>query len=168
MKQRVLIECTRNYWYIVREVVRIPIQGGSVRYKLHRGNLAMNYLFIMNYNMFVELPRQHCKTKSALVWYLWCYNFKTSNSDIMFLHKDHGGSKTNLDDLKNIRDALPRYLQMSSATAIDGRKLKEPNTKVTIQHHINGNKLITFHSARNKYSDDKKGCRCTLPMKNSE
>lgn len=164
MKQRVLIECTRNFWYFVREVVRIPVQGGTVRYKLHRGNLAMNYLFIMNYNMFVELPRQHFKTKSALVWYLWCYNFKTSNSDIMFLHKDHGGSKTNLDDLKNIRDALPSYLQMSSATAIDGRKLKVPNTKVTIQHPINNNKIITFASARNKDGADRLGRGCTMPM----
>ena len=37
-----------NYWYFIREVVRIPDQGGTVssgkQYKLHRANLAMNYL----------------------------------------------------------------------------------------------------------------------------
>lgn len=168
LKLRVLQECCRNYWYFLREVVRIPVQGGAVgggfRYKLHRGNLAMNYLFILNYNMFVELPRQHFKTTSALVWYLWCYNFGTSNSEIMFLHKDHGGSKGNLNDLKELRDALPSYLQMSSGTAIDGRKLKVPNTKVTIQHPINNNKIITFPSARSKDAADKLGRGSTMPM----
>lgn len=167
-KIKVLREICQNYWYFLREVVRIPVQGGSAgggfRYKLHRGNLAMNYLFILNYNMFVELPRQHFKTTSALVWYLWCYNFGTTNSEIMFLHKDHGGSKSNLNDLKEIRDALPSYLQMSSGTAIDGRKLKVPNTKVTIQHPVNNNRIITFPSARSKDAADKLGRGSKMPM----
>lgn len=68
MKTKVFKECMINYWYFIREVVRIPDQGGSVgggvRYKLHRGNLALNYGFIQNWNMFLELPRQHGKTIS--------------------------------------------------------------------------------------------------------
>ena len=168
MKQRVLRECCANYWYFLREVVRIPVQGGAVgngfRYKLHRGNLAMNFLFILNYNMFVELPRQHFKTTSALVRYLWCYNFGTSNSEIMFVHKDHSGSKGNLRDLKEIRDALPSYLQMSSAVAIDGHKLKVPNTVVAMQHPINNNKITTFPSARSQDAADKLGRGMHMPI----
>ena len=75
MKQRVLRECMCNYWYYLYEVLRIPVQGGAVgsgvRYKLHRGNLAMNFLFVLNYNQFVELPRQHFKTVSAICRFLW-------------------------------------------------------------------------------------------------
>ena len=39
MKQRVLRECCVNYWYFLREVVRVPVQGGTVgsgsRYRLN-------------------------------------------------------------------------------------------------------------------------------------
>lgn len=168
MKQRILRECCCNYWYFLREVVRIPVQGGTVgsgaRYKLNRGNLAMNFLFTLNYNMFVELPRQFGKTTAALCRYLWVYNFGSSNSEIMFIHKDHNGSKGNLKDLKEIRDALPEYLQMSSATTPDGKRLKVPNTIVSMQHPINNNKITTFASARSRDAADKLGRGCTMPI----
>ena len=130
-----------NIFNYLREILKIPDQGGDVnsgkRYKLHRGNLAMNFLFMLNFDQFVEMPRQHGKTIAALARYLWVYNFGTSNSEIMFMHKDHGGSKNNLKTLKVMRDALPSYLQMSSATGFDGKKLKVPNTVVTMQHPYN-------------------------------
>ena len=168
MKSRILQEVRINYWYFLREVVRIPVQGGSVksgeRFKLHRGNLAMNFLFMLNFNQFVEMPRQHGKTIGALCRYLWVYNFGTSNSEIMFMHKDHSGSKNNLKTLKAIRDALPSYLQMSSLTNSEGKKLKVPNTVVTIQHPYNNNKINTFPSARSKDSADNLGRGATIPL----
>ena len=168
MKARVLQECRRNYWYFLREVVRLPVQGGTVgdgvKYKLHRGNLAMNFLFILNFNQFVEMPRQHGKTTAALVRYLWVYNFGTSNSEIMFIHKDHSGSKKNLKELKLLRDTLPSYLQMSSAIDSEGKKLKVPNTVVMVQHPHNNNKIITFPSARTKDSANNLGRGSTMPI----
>ena len=114
--------------------MRIPEQGNSVgggaRFGLHRGNLAMNFLYVLNQSFFLELPRQMGKTTAALCRYLWVYNFGTTNSEIMFMHKDHSGSKGNLKNLKAIRDALPSYLQMSSAVGVDGKKLKVPNTNL--------------------------------------
>ena len=166
MKQRVLRECCANYWYFLREVVRIPSTGAGaagVRYTLNRGNLAYNFLAILNYNVFLELPRQFGKTTAALCRYLWCYNFGTSNSEIAFFHKDHSGSKDNLKKLKDIRDALPSYLQMSTTTGLDGKKLKVPNTIVTMQHPINNNKIITFPSARSKDAADRLGRGATMP-----
>lgn len=168
MKIKVLKECCFNYWYFLREVVRIPVQGGTVqsgiRYKLHRGNLAMNFLFILNYNQFVELPRQHGKTTAALCRYLWVFNFGTSNSEIMFIHKDHGGSKGNLANLKTYRDALPSYLQMSSLTGADGKKIRVPNTVETLQHPSNSNKIKTLPSAKNKATANNLGRGCTMPL----
>ena len=97
MKKKILRECIINFWYFIREVVRIPDQGGQVgggkRYNLHRGNLAMNFGFLMNWNMFVEFPRQHGKTISAICWYLWVFNFGTTNSEMMFMNKKHDDSK---------------------------------------------------------------------------
>ena len=108
MKFRVLQECCNNFWYFLREVVTIPESGGAAgggsRYVLNRGNLAMNFLFVLNFSMFLEMPRQWGKTIGALCRYLWCYNFGTSYSEIMFMHKDHGGSKNNLKKLKEDKE----------------------------------------------------------------
>lgn len=168
IKARIMIECRKNYWYFLREVVRIPDQGGVVNsgaaFELHRGNLAMNFLFTLNFNQFVEMPRQRGKTTAALVRYLWVYNFGTSNSEIMFIHKDHSGSKKNLRDLKAIRDNLPSYLQMSSAINSEGKKIKVPNTVVMIQHPFNNNKITTFASARSKDAANNLGRGSTMPL----
>jgi len=110
------------------------------------------------------MPRQHGKTIAAVCRYLWIYNFGTSNSEIMFMHKDHSGSKGNLKTLKNIRDALPSYLQMSSNIDINGNKLKVPNTVVMIQHPFNNNKINTYPSARTKDAANNLGRGATIPV----
>lgn len=167
MKARILRECQLNYWYFLREVLRVPQQGaavgGGARYQLHRGNLAMNFLFILNFNMYVVLPRQNGKTIAAVSRYLWVYNFGTSNSEIAFFHKDHSGAKNNLKTLKSLRDSLPSYLQMSSAVNNEGKKLKVPNTVVMIQHPFNNNKINTYPSARTKDSANNLGRGATIP-----
>ena len=168
IKMKVLRECMINYWYYLREVVNIPMQGGSIssgaRYKLHRGNLAMNFLFCLNYNMFLELPRQQGKTVAALCRYLWVFNFGASNSEIMFIHKDHGGSKGNLASLKRLRELLPSYLQMSTSVGFNGKILKAPNTIEFLQHPTNNNKIRTLASAKSKASANNLGRGSTMPL----
>lgn len=155
-KSKILRECIFNYWYFLREVVRIPDQGGAVGggvpYQLHRGNLAMNFGFIMNWNMFVELPRQNGKTMAALARYLWTFNFGTSNSEFMFVNKKHEDSKLNLARLKELRETLPSYLRMDEvySSAFDHKKLKVVDKVETLQHPTNKNMIKTMPSARNK------------------
>lgn len=168
MKGRVLLECQRNFWYFLREVIRIPDQGGSVgsgkRYKLHRGNLALNFGFINNWNMFLEMPRQHGKTMSALCWYLWVFLFGTRNSEMMFMNKKHDDSKMNLSRLKDLRDALPSYLQMKNQYGVDGKKLKATSNVETIDNPLNGNKIVTKPAAKNKINANSLGRGCTVPI----
>ena len=168
MKKRILAECYRNFWYFIREVVRIPVQGGSVGggnpYKLSRGNLALNWACVNNINFFLELPRQHGKTISVVVWYLWVFNFGTTNSEIAFFNKKHEDSKLNLRRFKDIRDALPDYLKMDAAIGRDGSKLKAKNNAESLEHISNGNKIVTKAGARNKAGADGLGRGCTLPM----
>lgn len=167
-KQKVLLECTYNYWYFIREVVRIPIEGGDVTggamYKLNRGNLAMNFLFVLNKNIFLELPRQHGKTVSALCRYLWVFNFGTSNSRIVFINKKHDDSKANLITMKRIRAALPSYLRFDAALDRYGKKIKVPNTAETLQHPMNFNKISTMPGARTKQLAMGLGRGCTMPI----
>lgn len=168
MKRKVLKECICNYWYFLREIVRIPDQGGQVgsgvRYKLDRGNLAMNFGFVRNWNIFLELPRQNGKTVSAICRKLWVFNFGTSNSELMFINKKHSDSKLNLARFKEIREALPSYLRMNSEYGGDGKKLRVTNTVESLDHPSNGNTIKTLQSARNRVAANGLGRGLTQPI----
>lgn len=168
MKSRVFRECCANYWYFIREVVRVPTAGAGgtgVRYQMHRGNLAMNFLFSLNYSLFTILPRQNFKTVSTAVRYLWTFNFGASYTVMGFFHKDHGGSKGNLKTVKDLRDMLPSYLQMSAETSSKtGQKLKVPNTVIALGHKVNGNSIVTYPSARSDDQADKLGRGATVAI----
>lgn len=154
MKQKVLYECSRNYWYFLREVVRIPEQGssagGGTMFELHRGNLAMNFCMILNLNTFTELCRQTGKTVAVLVRLLWVFLFGTTNSEIMLANKQLSDSKKNLARIKSYREALPSYLQMVNMYGKDGKKIKAKSNVETLEHILNGNNIKTLASARNK------------------
>ena len=136
----------------LRELCVIPEEGGSVgsgkRYELSRGNLAMNYMFVYNINQFVEFPRQHGKTVSALCWYLWVFNFGATNTRMIFANKKHDDSKNNLRTMKNLRAALPEYLRMEAVIGPDGKQVRVPNTAETLQNPINRNLITTLPGAR--------------------
>lgn len=167
MKQKVFRECMNNFWYFIREVVRVPEQGGSANsgkpYKLHRGNLAMNFCLIHNFNIFEELPRQHGKTIGVVIRILWEFLFGTTNSEMMFINKKHYDSKLNLQRLKEIRAALPDYLRMNDVYSMDGKKLKVKENVETLEHASNGNKIKTLPSARNRIAANSLGRGCTQP-----
>lgn len=169
MALRVTRECMINPWYFLREIIRIPDQGGAVgggvRFKLDRGNLALMFGFCNNWNMFLELPRQFGKTTSALCWYLWVFNFKTTNTEIMFMNKKHDDSKMNLRRLKTLRDALPSYLQMSEDFSMYGGKKMKPTSNVeTLTHPRNNNKITTKPGARSRAAANGLGRGCTMPI----
>lgn len=151
MKQKIFLECQRNFWYYVREVVRVQSQGGPyVMYKLDRGNLALNFCFTLNLNIYEEQPRQTGKTVGTEVWYSWVYNFGSRNANMIFLNKKHDDAKRNLSDLKNLIKALPSYLRFDQAFGMDGKKLKATNTVQYLQHKINFNKIEALPMARNR------------------
>lgn len=172
MKQKILRECINNYWYFIREVVRIPDQGGTkgsgVRYKLHRANLAFNFCVSMNMNIFYEIPRQQGKTAAVITRLLWEYNFGSVNSECIMVNKKHEDSKLNLQRLKDYRDALPSYLQMAETFGKDGKKIKATNTIESIQHPLNGNRIKTLPAARNKVAANGLGRGMTIPRMHLE
>lgn len=152
-KAKVTREVIVNYWYFIRECVRIPDAGGAVgggkKYELNRGNMALSFCMLMNLNTMLEMPRQIGKTVGVAVWYLYLYNFGTSNSVMALLNKRMDDSKNNLEIIRNIRDALPEYLRMSKFYDRNGKEIKRPNRVETMEHPSNHNKLITVPQARN-------------------
>ena len=60
-KAKILRECLCNYWYFLREIVRIPSPGGMPsHFILNRGSLAFNFCQLLNLNTFFEEPRRTC------------------------------------------------------------------------------------------------------------
>lgn len=167
IKQKILRECMINYWYFLRECIRIPDQGGSsnggMQYKLHRGNLALNFCLVNNWNIFAEFPRQHGKTIAVICRILWEFIFGTTNSEMMLINKKHDDSKLNLQRLKEIREALPSYLQMSGQFGTDGKRLKVKDSVEVLSHPTNGNRVKTLAAARNKVNANSLGRGCTQP-----
>ena len=149
-KQKVLRECMCNYWYFLREVVRIPGANGTIRYKLTRANLALNFCMALNLNIFLEIPRQNGKTVSAAIRYLYIFLFGTTNAKMAFLHKNAEGSKDNLQTMKDIRDCLPPYLQMKERPLGNGKTDKGRDSVTLLTNPFNNNNIKTFASATNK------------------
>lgn len=156
-KAKVLNEIINNYWYFLREVVRIQTPGGSKMYELNPAFLAFHYLSELNISIYFEIARQIGKTTAVLVRKLYTYNFKSRNSKILFFHKTHAESKSNLSELKKIRDSLPSYLKMENIINNNGKKLKSKSSVESIQNVINKNMIITMPSASSEEKADSLG-----------
>ena len=155
MKSKILNEVKHNYWYFIREVVRIPVAGGVKTYEIHRGNLAISWCLLNNIKAIIELPRQNYKSISIAIFYLWVFSFGTVNSEMMLMNKKFEDSKTNLKRIREIRDKLPDYLQIIHSR--DKCNLTEQVSE------INRNTLIAKSTANDEASADGCGRGCTQP-----
>ena len=152
-KRKVLMEVMNNFWYFVREVVRIPTSGTPSKFILNRGNMAFLYLASMNINTIQLQPRQTGKTIGAAVFYTYVYNFRTQNSLISLLNKEARDSKDNLSRIRAIRDLLPVYLRFDSLYSMtNGKKKRVSSTTTYMENAANHNKIKTYAKARNELS----------------
>ena len=150
-KQKVMFEVYNNFWYYLREVVRIPSTGEPSPFILNRGNMAYLYLATMNFNCLLLQPRQTGKTIASAVFYTYVYNFRTQNTQVSLLNKEFKDSKDNLDRIRRIRDLLPSYIRFDAVFSVmNGKKTKVPNTAIFMEHAVNHNKLRTYAKARNE------------------
>jgi hypothetical protein len=113
-KGRIIQECATNFWYFIREVVRIP-SSGLFRFEFHRGNLAMLWAMHNNYDSYVVLPRQCFKTYTSAADLLYILYFSGYNTEIMTYSSTDANLKNNMGRIRAIRDHLPKYLQMKDS-----------------------------------------------------
>ena len=146
---RVVNECTRNPWYYLREIARIPDQGGvSIPYAANRGNIAQAYCIWKGLDSWLCLPRQKGKTQSALAMQCWIYNFGTTNSEFIFVNKDGDNAKKNLQRMGDQLLLLPEYLQFASLLDEEtGTRQKATKNATKIKNPINNNSVIVKSKA---------------------
>ena len=142
---KIINECITNIWYFLREVVRLPAEGGKpIPYELHRGNLAATWCFVNNICCYFDIPRQCGKTGSILANIDWAYLYGATNSLVGFFGPSQELTVENLEKLKKQRALLPPYLQLREQVVVDEilgtvdkevdnvKKIYNPQTKNTI------------------------------------
>lgn len=150
---RIIQECTVNPWYFIREISRIPDQGGTgIPYQLNRGNLAATWCFVNGIDHYLVIPRQIGKTQSTIASLLWAFLFGTTNSEFMFLNKRQEDAVANLARLKAQRDLLPSYLQMKIEIDSDGKIAKGSDNVKSLSNLTTNNRIVVKPSAS---SDEK-------------
>lgn len=148
---RIFTECLRNPWYYLRELSRIPDQGGTyVQYIANRGNIAQAWCIRHGLDSWLCLRRQKGKTQSALAMEAWMYLFGTTNSQFIFVNKDGDNAKTNLKRLVDQIELLPEYMHFDYIIDEDGHVEKGKSNATQITCPVNGNSIITKNKATSR------------------
>lgn len=109
-KRDIIQECKDNYWYFLREVVRIPFSDkGNTPYVLKRNNLAYNYCMLSNYNVIYETIRQQGKLIDSLLYLLHGDLFFGNKS--FMTAKDTITNKNSYFRMGEIYNVLPDYIK---------------------------------------------------------
>lgn len=165
MKVRIVTECIVNPWYYLREVARIPDQGGTgIPFQLNRGNLASAWCFIHSIDHYLCIPRQIGKTQSTIALINWAFHFGTTRAQMMFLNKTETDSINNLNRLKEQRDLLPEYMQMKFTYNEDGSIDKEKNNVKSLMNRATHNEIIVKGKAASIDAADSTGRGLTQPI----
>ena len=142
---RIWMECRRNIWYYLREVVRIPMSGGeSVPYEATRGNIALTWCYYNDLDIGLVQPRQTGKTIGTQSIMSHQMYFQGYNFDIAMYTKDQTLLQDNVMRLKDIKDAHPPYLIEKDA---DG---KDKDAKEGVTYTALKNRYLTFVNSNNE------------------
>jgi len=132
IKTKILYECKNNPWYVIREIIKIPIPGSlnSILFKADRMNIALYWLFFNHITTLVVILRQTGKTTSLMTLVTGLLNFWTTNTSINLLTKSESLKAETLNKVKAIFEELPSYLNFSTKKDIfnsEEVKLKDLN-----------------------------------------
>lgn len=143
-------ECQLNIFYYLREVVRIPVQGGTTQsFIMDRGTLAMLYCFINDISCYLMKPRQTGKSVGICAALSWAFKFGITNGDFMFVANDVKISKKNLKTMKFILSNIPSYLSNmgTESTDISGKKIRRTNNITSYTEPTTNNSASVANTA---------------------
>ena len=115
-KAAVVNESKNNFWYFLREVVRIPVPGSldAIHFELNRSTLALYWCFFNHVMTVIVILRQTGKTTSLMVLVEWLLNLGASNVLINLLTKNDTLRSETLDKLRDMFEELPDYMNFKT------------------------------------------------------
>jgi hypothetical protein len=134
IKAKIVYECKNNFWYFLREVIRIPVPGTltAIAFQANRANIGLYWFFFNHVMVLIVILRQTGKTTMLMALVVWLMNFGTTNVFINFLTKSEGLKSETLKKVRDLFDELPSYLNFSNKKDIfnsDEVKLEAFNNK---------------------------------------
>lgn len=110
-------EARDNYWYYLRECVRIEAFGSTipVRYTANRANIAQAWNFWNYVDTFLILIRQKGKSLTHNVLYNNVINLTGTGASIHVLTKDSKLRQDTVDSIKSLYSLLPAPLKTKPA-----------------------------------------------------
>lgn len=118
-KLRVHIEITKNPWYYFREIVRIPMTDVGLQFELTRATLAILWVLINDLHAYVVIPRQCYKSYTVAGFYSWVIYWGARNFNAAFFAQNDILVTQNLARVKDLREALPAYLNLKTNADTD-------------------------------------------------
>lgn len=108
----IVAESKINFWYWLREVVRVPVPGSlePVRFKADRANIALYWMYFNHVTTLITIIRQTGKTTMLMVLVKYLLNIGSVNSFINLLTKNDSLRTETLIKLKELFEELPDYL----------------------------------------------------------
>lgn len=138
----VIEECQLNFFYYLREVVRIPQQGaGTVMFELDRATLAAAYCFINDINFYLIKPRQTGKSVGICAFLSWAIRFGITNGGFAFYANKEKNSKANLKRMKTYLGLLPKYMANMGTQTVDnsGKTVRKTDNIKRYSEPVTGN-----------------------------
>lgn len=152
----VATECNRNFWYFIREVVRIQAAGGEpVQFRLHRANMASSWLFLNNIDLFLIQPRQTGKSIWACCAIAYIYAIAGINMNIGSLVHESDLLQDNVSRIKDIVESLPDYLYTKSP--------KDTYNKEGLRYDLLNNRFLPKIGSKEKAGATKIGRGGSFP-----
>lgn len=134
---RIGVECTRNPWYYIREIVRLPASGiENIPFQLNRANLFIYWSFFNSIPLYLIQPRQTGKTVTVASLIVYCMYFLYKKTNLFLYTHSNDLIYDNVDRSKSIRDGLPKYL-------IKPQKLLDVENKSQLEYAAKNNILHT-------------------------
>lgn len=111
-KSKIFVEISKNYWYFLREVCKVPQDGNSegTLFILNKGSLAASFCNYKSINNIFIIARQQGKTITEVAFSLWLHLFAGSYVTENYFHKKMDGATDNLARFKKMKELLPQWL----------------------------------------------------------
>lgn len=118
LRIKVLIECRRNPWYVLREVLKAPAAAGDqgAYVELNRSIICLWWMYMNHITVILVQPRQTGKSFGAQLLDTALMNFYIFGGKILQLTKDDALRTENIDMINRIYNALPEYLRFRDKT----------------------------------------------------
>lgn len=110
IENKILIECQRNPWYVLRECFKSPGEDRLIEF--NRSIICVWWCFFNHILLILTHPRQTGKTFGTNACLLTCMNFLCTDTQVSFLTLNEDGRKANIERLKTLYATLPKYLQL--------------------------------------------------------